>query len=162
MDADMLGHRLREARLAKKLTQAEVVGTFITRNMLSQIESGTATPSLEYLAQALDLPLSSLIADEPDESAPSKHLFCAKKALKNGAFDEVIALCGEPSETDPLADEYYALLARAYYGRANNSASPRAEDAEKAADLAAKGVYASRSLQADALLLERRLTEKTG
>lgn len=53
MDSIELGKRIREARLSKKMTQSEVVGTFITRNMLSQIESGTATPSfktLEYLS----------------------------------------------------------------------------------------------------------------
>jgi len=42
MDRAALGSRIKEARLAKKLTQTEVVGSFITRNMLSQIESGTA------------------------------------------------------------------------------------------------------------------------
>ena len=44
MDNAELGRRLKAARLAKKMTQSEVVGDFITRNMLSQIESGTATP----------------------------------------------------------------------------------------------------------------------
>ena len=46
MDHAELGKRLKAARLAKKMTQSDVVGTFITRNMLSQIESGTATPSM--------------------------------------------------------------------------------------------------------------------
>ena len=46
MDQIKLGKRIREARLAKKMTQSEVVGTFITRNMLSQIESGSASPSI--------------------------------------------------------------------------------------------------------------------
>ena len=34
MDAHTIGQRIKEARLAKKMTQAEVVGDFITRNML--------------------------------------------------------------------------------------------------------------------------------
>ena len=58
MDRAALGSRIKEARLAKKLTQTEVVGSFITRNMLSQIESGTATPSIKtltYLAGVLEL-----------------------------------------------------------------------------------------------------------
>ena len=41
MDSITLGRRIKEARLAKKMTQNEVVGNFITRNILSQIESGT-------------------------------------------------------------------------------------------------------------------------
>ena len=49
MSSNELGRRIKEARLAKKLTQAEVVGDFITRNMLSQIESGSALPSVKTL-----------------------------------------------------------------------------------------------------------------
>ena len=71
MDKAALGSRIKEARLAKKLTQAEVVGNFITRNMLSQIESGTAAPSIKtltYLAEVLDLPIEQLIgAEEPGD-----------------------------------------------------------------------------------------------
>ena len=53
-----LGRRLKEARLARRMTQSEVVGDFITRNMLSQIESGSAMPSvktLEYLSKRLEI-----------------------------------------------------------------------------------------------------------
>ena len=49
MEKNTLGKRIKEARLSKKMTQSEVVGDFITRNMLSQIESGSATPSLKTL-----------------------------------------------------------------------------------------------------------------
>ena len=58
MENNTLGKRIKEARLAKKMTQSEVVGDFITRNMLSQIESGSATPSvktLEYLCKVLEI-----------------------------------------------------------------------------------------------------------
>ena len=60
MEKNTLGKRIKEARLSKKMTQSEVVGDFITRNMLSQIESGSATPSvktLEYLCKVLELSL---------------------------------------------------------------------------------------------------------
>ena len=60
MEKNTLGKRIKEARLAKKMTQSEVVGDFITRNMLSQIESGSATPSvktLEYLCKVLEIEL---------------------------------------------------------------------------------------------------------
>ena len=69
MDSVTLGKKIKEARLKKKLTQNEVVGDFITRNMLSQIESGTANPSvktLEYLCRVLEIPSSQLI----DEQTP--------------------------------------------------------------------------------------------
>ena len=62
-----LGRRLKEARLARRMTQSEVVGDFITRNMLSQIESGSAMPSvktLEYLSKRLEIPFQLLREDE--------------------------------------------------------------------------------------------------
>jgi len=65
-----LGKKLKEARLSKKMTQSDVVGTFITRNMLSQIESGAASPSLrtlEYLANVLELPIHYLVAENIED-----------------------------------------------------------------------------------------------
>lgn len=49
-----LGEKVRERRLSAHLTQAELAGTLLTRNMISEIESGKALPSLrtiEYLAK---------------------------------------------------------------------------------------------------------------
>ena len=51
-----LGQKIREARQSKGMTQKELVGDYITRNMLSKIENDSAVPSvrtLEYLAGAL-------------------------------------------------------------------------------------------------------------
>ena len=45
MDKNTLGKRIKEARLAKKMTQSEVVGDFITRNMIFMLERGSATRS---------------------------------------------------------------------------------------------------------------------
>ena len=51
-----LGKRLQQARLEAGLSQKQLCGDRITRNMLSQIEHGTAKPSmttLQYLAERL-------------------------------------------------------------------------------------------------------------
>ena len=40
-----LGQKLKKARLDRGLTQAQVVGDRITRNMLSQLENDLASPS---------------------------------------------------------------------------------------------------------------------
>jgi transcriptional regulator with XRE-family HTH domain len=72
MNSEVLGRKLKEARLAKKMTQSDVVGNYITRNMLSQIESGAAFPSirtLEYLSGVLEVPMSELVADEEEGAA---------------------------------------------------------------------------------------------
>jgi transcriptional regulator with XRE-family HTH domain len=62
-----LGEKIKSARKAKGLTQEALAGSVITRNMLSKIENGVATPSfrtLEYLAKALDLPTAFLCDEE--------------------------------------------------------------------------------------------------
>ena len=66
-----LGQKLKQARLARGMTQVQVVGERITRNMLSQIENDQASPSvgtLEYLAAVLDVKLAWLLADEKEEA----------------------------------------------------------------------------------------------
>ena len=44
-----LGRRLKQARLDAGLSQRQLCGTEITRNMLSQIENGNARPSMDTL-----------------------------------------------------------------------------------------------------------------
>ena len=59
-----LGERLRQARLEKGLSQTQVAGETITRNMLSQLEHDQASPSvrtLEYLAAVLGVRVSWLL-----------------------------------------------------------------------------------------------------
>jgi len=90
MDGIVLGRKLKEARLAKKMTQSDVVGGFITRNMLSQIESGAAFPSirtLEYLSGVLEIPMAELVTDgEPDAVRDAKPctLTCPHCGMKFG------------------------------------------------------------------------------
>ena len=57
-----LGEKLRLARQEAGLSQRALCGGEITRNMLSQIEHGTARPSmktLQYLATRLGKPVST-------------------------------------------------------------------------------------------------------
>ncbi len=65
-----IGEKIRDLRLAKLMTQSELVGTHMTRNMLSCIENGTANPSLStilYIANRLNVPAGFLLAEEGDE-----------------------------------------------------------------------------------------------
>ena len=55
-----LGQRLRQARLEAGLSQKQLCGDAITRNMLSLIENGSARPSMDtllYLAARLGKPV---------------------------------------------------------------------------------------------------------
>ena len=71
-----IGEKIKKLRNAKMMTQSELVGTEITRNMLSRIENGTATPSLDtvfYIASRLNVSPGYLLADESDEQIYIKH-----------------------------------------------------------------------------------------
>lgn len=181
MNRSELGKRIKEARLAKKLTQTEVVGTFITRNMLSQIESGTATPSLktlEYLAGVLDIPIQTLIPDgregsaylssDPDAdagaSAAAAKLWEAKEHYAEGRYD-LAARLAESLINGSFSDEGCAIAARCYMSMAEDcekagDMSKAAELARKADELADKGIYASREIKTGCTLLLNRVAEK--
>ena len=56
-----LGERIRQARLEMGLSQRQLCGDTITRNMLSLIENGSAKPSMDtlcVLAARLEKPVS--------------------------------------------------------------------------------------------------------
>lgn len=169
MNSTELGRRIREARLAKKLTQAEVVGDFITRNMLSQIESGSALPSvktLQYLSRVLEVPMSQLVptdnlsGDEPsaDESPAggAAEYMRARELLSKGEYAQLAAI---PDIAD-FSDELAALRAKAFLelSRRLQDGAPSqlqeaAEHAKRAAQLAERGMFANPSVRSEALLL---------
>ena len=174
MNSVELGKRIKEARLARKMTQADVVGDFITRNMLSQIESGVANPSvktLTYLAKVLQLPVNYLLPDELEtfddsENAVNKDfeaLNKMKNAYKRGdyaqAVETALPFCGADSV---ISDEANAVLARAYLEMAKECEKSReaiafAQKAQKHAD---EGIFKSREIKAAALLLADELAER--
>ena len=62
-----IGERLKSARLEAGLSQRQLCGDRIPRNMLSQIEHGTAAPSMDtlrYFAQQLNKPLGWFLEEE--------------------------------------------------------------------------------------------------
>lgn len=72
-----VGEKILHLRKEKKLTQSDLVGGEITRNMLSRIEGGKALPSLPtllFLAERLGVSAGYLLDDE-------RTLFEDKKAL---------------------------------------------------------------------------------
>lgn len=65
-----LGEKLKQARLAAGLSQRQLCGDEITRNMLSQIENGAAKPSmatLSYLAGRLGKSVGWFLDEEAEE-----------------------------------------------------------------------------------------------
>lgn len=173
MNPSELGRRIKEARLAKKLTQSEVAGTFITRNMLSQIESGAANPSLktlEYLTSVLDIPIQALLPDgkeEENNDSPQLQKLCSCKNLfSQGEYSKVVKTAEELMETE-LWDEAYAITARSYITMAEKAEkegdfSVAADYANRAYEMADKGIYASRDIRTVSALLMNRIAENLG
>ena len=96
------------------ITQQELAGDFITRNMLSRIEHGAALPSLPtvmYLANRLNVPAGFLLAEEENEFLYQKirHMPNIRKAYKMGDYRICRQLCESAlSESD---DEIALLMA---------------------------------------------------
>lgn len=66
----LIGKRIRTLRLARGLTQKELAGDTVSRNMLSMIESGTAlpsTPTLLHIAEVLSVPVGFFFAPVGEE-----------------------------------------------------------------------------------------------
>ena len=78
-----IGQRLKEARLAVGLSQRQLCGDTITRNMLSQIENGVARPSmdtLQTLAKRLGKPISYFLEEQSRDG--EEHLIKALQYLE--------------------------------------------------------------------------------
>lgn len=95
-----IGNRIKELRLSKRMTQADLAGHEITRNMLSRIENGAALPSVGtviYLANRLGVPASLLLAEDDDELLFYKNslLIRIKKALNDNNHEICLEMCNE-------------------------------------------------------------------
>jgi len=136
-----LGEKIKAARRAKRITQSALAGDKITRNMISRIENGTATPSLDtirYLADALSLPVSYLLSESDDllfyeknekiqliydAYAGGEYEFCVKKILGLSAIDNELAYL--------LASSYFELGRKAVRFGSLHSALKYFEEAEE-------------------------------
>lgn len=107
-----IGEKIRSMRVAKLMTQSELAGNQITRNMLSCIENGSAQPSLStiiYIAGRLNVPVGFLLAEEGDEIVYQKmnSLSNIKRAYKAGDWTGCRSLC---LSACPESDDEIRLL----------------------------------------------------
>jgi len=100
-----LGQRIKAARLEAGLSQRQLCGEAITRNMLSQIENGSARPSMDtlaYFAQRLGKPVSFFLEEETVTSPNQSVMEQARRAYSAGDYSrvrEILAQYQEPDET---------------------------------------------------------------
>jgi len=117
-----LGEKLLRARQEAGLSQRQLCGDVITRNMLSQIEHGTAHPSmktLRYLADRLEKPVSYFL-DEEAEPVPAAQMMDtltllqkAEKAMEEKRYPYVKELLEKIETPYPeLARRKLLLLSR--------------------------------------------------
>lgn len=106
-----IGEKIKRLRVAKLMTQSELVGGEITRNMLSRIENGAAQPSMatiKYIAERLNVSPGFLLADENDEMLyfKSAEMGNIKKAYSNRDY----ALCREMCKNSEWSDDELVFI----------------------------------------------------
>lgn len=108
-----IGEKIRHARQEAGLSQRQLCGDRITRNMLSQIENGSARPSMDtlrYLAQQLSKPVSFFL-DEDTLSSPNQALMVtARTAFAAGDFVGALDVLGNYHGPDDAFDPEKGLL----------------------------------------------------
>ena len=111
-----LGEKIKAARLERHMTQKDVVGDYITRNMLSKIENGSATPSvktLEYLAGALGLPAGYFMNDSNGDELTPGSVASARNHFRDGEYEGCVQVLEGLDMEGGYKDEAMLLLARA-------------------------------------------------
>lgn len=108
-----LGEKLRLARQESGLSQRQLCGGEITRNMLSQIEHGTARPSMDtltYLACQLGKPVSYFLEEDAVTSPNQDVMSTARAAYAAGDMEAAGAALERYRGPDGVFEEEYQLL----------------------------------------------------
>lgn len=108
-----IGKKIKRLRTEKLMTQSELTGGEITRNMLSRIENGAALPSLGtvvYLASKLGVPAGYLLSEGEEEFI--YHKTAVMKNIRRAYTDKNFELCRDMclSEFHELDDELELIL----------------------------------------------------
>ena len=125
-----LGEKLRQARLEAGLSQRALCGDAITRNMLSQIENGTARPSmatLQHLAWRLGKPVGYFLEEQTVLSPNPEIMFRARDAYAHRQHEAVLRILSDYQDPDPLFDaekDYLSALSALAVAEVLLSAEP--------------------------------------
>lgn len=108
-----LGEKLRQARMEAGLSQRQLCGGEITRNMLSLIENGSARPSmdtLKYLSHRLGKPVSFFL-DENALTSPNQSVMAsARRLFDAGEFAGAVSALEGYRSPDAVYDREMQLL----------------------------------------------------
>ncbi len=108
-----LGEKVKTARLALGLSQRQLCGQYMTRNMLSLIESGSARPSMDtlrFLAGQLGKPVSYFLEDAAVVSDNTQVMEQARTCLALGDLPGLRKALDSFREPDGVFGEERQLL----------------------------------------------------
>lgn len=127
-----LGEKILQARLAAGLSQRQLCGDTITRNMLSLIEHGSARPSmgtLKILAARLGKPLSYFLDDQAADTAAAAEglhfLMQAEEAIRQEKFPLARDLLEKSDLSSPDLQRRKCLLLARIPGEKPEAIVPR-------------------------------------
>jgi len=108
-----LGEKILQARQALGMSQRQLCGDTITRNMLSQIEHGTAKPSmgtLQILAARLGKPVGYFLDEDGVLTPNQPRIEQAREAYDGAEYAQVLEILEDYQGPDRIFDREYALL----------------------------------------------------
>ena len=108
-----LGEKIRKARLEAGLTQRQLCGGEITRNMLSLIENGSAKPSmktLQYLAAKLEKSVSYFLEDDVCITPNQRVMETIRRLYDVGEYREAALALEAYEAPDEAFDREWNLL----------------------------------------------------
>lgn len=154
-----IGTKLRQARLEAGLSQRQLCEGIVTRNMLSQIENGSARPSMDTLAlfaSRLGKTVGFFLG-EPVASGNARCIENARQTYARGEWAEAKAFLAEYQCPDGQLDDEWGLLNVLVLLQEAESARQRPiyarELLEQAAQFGAKTCYYTVELEQRRLLL---------
>ena len=162
-----LSQKLKQARLDAGLSQKALCGDRITRNMLSQIENGSARPSMDtlrFLATQLGKPLSYFLEDEAVTS-PNQELMAK---IRTAEPSDALQLLGQYKGPDATFDNERWLLEALVCMELAETALAQNKDGyartllERAAVAGSRTPYYTADTERRRLLLCYRAGEKPG
>ncbi len=107
-----IGQRIRELRLRRGMTQAQLAGNAVSRNMLSMIENGNAVPSLSTLlefSRKLDVAVGFFFAETEQETSDYLRLSEIgeiRRLYADGCYSDCLQHC----KSLPVPDDETVLM----------------------------------------------------
>lgn len=157
-----MGQRIRDARIAAGLSQRELAGNEITRNMLSSLEHDAANPSvatLRYLSERLNKPISYFLGEDGGSEAVAAFRegdYRRCRELLNGAEKEWLEPVALLREAEQAFSDRRIPYARELLQKLEGLTSPLfgPESVRQAAILRAKCGLSTEVPEDDTLLLK--------